>query len=154
MMLPTLTIEFPCPPAVLRGNSRGSTRGAVMGRHQVGKTFRNDRIMQLRQEIIDHEAARFHRGWGAPDFTQGIVIQYTQHYWRKPVDADNILMGLKSVQDALRAIGLPDDSPEWVTVLPVKYVRVQHRDEAKVVMQITEARRVANDSGATGAELS
>ena len=124
----TITIEFDrMPPVILRGNGRP---GHWSSKHWRTQLWHDDTLVRLwERELPDSP-------WGH------VTIQYTAYYCGKPIDADNLIIGMKAPQDAIVTAGIvEDDSHHYVTVLPVKYVRVDHRHQIKLVMEITETER-------------
>ena len=126
--MPELIIEFPfMPPAVLRGNARP---GHWAQRAAATREFKDAAVWRLRE-------ANAYAGF--PLFTPPIQITYRVFYCGKPIDRDNLLQGMKPIQDTLVAEfqkSIPDDSPEFVATPIVEYTRVAHRDQVRVVMEI------------------
>jgi len=110
------------PPKELRGNSRA--HWAV--RNKFTKMFKESAYMRLME--ID------------PEPMDKIRIKYIAYYSGKPVDSDNLIIGMKPALDALTEYGLiKDDSPEYVKGIEVEYHRVKHRKHVGLIMEITEA---------------
>ena len=110
------------PPKELRGNSRA--HWAV--RNKFTKMFKEStifRLMEVNPEPMDK-----------------IRVKYIAHWCGKPIDADNLIKGMKPALDALTEYGLiEDDNPEYVKGIEVEYHRVKHRKHVGLIMEITEA---------------
>jgi Holliday junction resolvase RusA-like endonuclease len=110
------------PPKELRGNSRA--HWAV--RNKFTKMFKEStifRLMEVNPEPMDK-----------------IRVKYIAHWCGKPIDADNLIKGMKPALDALTEYGLiEDDNPEYVKGIEVEYHRVKHKHQVGMIMEITEA---------------
>ena len=72
-----------------------------------------------------------------------VQIRYIAYYCGKPIDADNLIMGMKHAQDVLAIEGIiEDDNPTYVTLAPPEYHRVKTRKEVKLIMEVTEIEEV------------
>ncbi len=122
-----ISIEFDqMPPEELRGNSRYSQKDWAF--REAKRNWSEIAYLLLREENIPRLPL------------ERVAIQYTVYWCGKPIDEDNLLKGMKAVQDSVAYVGIvPDDGPDHVTILPVKYVRVKHKPQVKLVMEITEA---------------
>jgi len=110
------------PPRQIRGNSRAHWTV----RHKFTKMFKESahmRLMQLDPEPMDK-----------------IRVKYIAYWCGKPIDADNLIKGMKPALDALTEYGLiEDDNPEYVKGIEVEYHRVKHKHQVGMIMEITEA---------------
>ena len=110
------------PPRQIRGNSRA--HWTVL--HKFTKTFKEGTIFRLMQ--LD------------PKPMNKIRVKYIAYWCGKPIDADNLIKGMKPALDALTEYGLiKDDSPEYVKGIEVEYHRVPHKHQIEMIMEITEA---------------
>lgn len=67
-----------------------------------------------------------------------VRLAYTLHLCGKPMDLDNATGRCKWIGDWLvRAGYLEDDNPDVVTEIVTRQVRVPHRHDARVVVEIT-----------------
>ena len=109
------------PPPELRGNSRA--HWSV--RHKITKQFKESTKWRL-MEI-------------GPDRMDKVKIKYIAHWCGKPIDADNLIKGMKPALDALTEYGLiEDDNPEFVKGIEVEYHRVKHKKQIKMIMEVSE----------------
>jgi len=117
-----LTITYPyMPPKELRGNSRTHWRAKVGVKQQ----FQEVTIWKLREQD--------------PKPMDQINIHYTAYYCGRPIDHDNLIMGMKPAVDCLTLEGIiPDDSPDHIKNVSIEYHRVPHKKDVSLVMQITE----------------
>ena len=68
-----------------------------------------------------------------------VQIRYIAYYCGKPIDSDNLIMGMKYAQDMLVKEGIiEDDSPIYVQGLATEYHQVKTRKEVKLIMEVTE----------------
>ena len=110
------------PPRQIRGNSRAHWTV----RHKFTKTFKEGTIFRLMQ--LD------------PKPMNKIRVKYIAYWCGKPIDADNLIKGMKPALDALTEYGLiEDDNPEYVKGIEVEYHRVPHKHQVEMIMEITEA---------------
>ena len=71
-----------------------------------------------------------------PEPMDKIRVKYIAYWCGKPIDADNLIKGMKPALDALTEYGLiEDDNPEYVKGIEVEYHRVKHRKH--VGLQVT-----------------
>jgi|TARA_Y100000310_G_scaffold17886_1_gene17671 hypothetical protein len=120
----SIILEFPfLPPPELRGNTRAHWAA----------------IANKKQDIKDAVWGRLDRighVWKMP----AAALEVTAYWCGKPIDRDNFTYGLKAYIDAIVEYGiLEDDSPEYIRGIVVDYVRVKHRDEVRMVLEIQEA---------------
>jgi Holliday junction resolvase RusA-like endonuclease len=109
------------PPPELRGNSRA--HWSV--RHKITKQFKEATTWRLME--ID------------PDPMDKVKIKYIAHWCGKPIDADNLIKGMKPALDALTEYGLiEDDNPEFVKGIEVEYHRVKQKKQIKMIMEVSE----------------
>ena len=109
------------PPPELRGNSRA--HWSV--RHKITKQFKESTTWRLME--ID------------PDPMDKVKIKYIAHWCGKPIDADNLIKGMKPALDALTEYGLiEDDNPEFVKGIEVEYHRVKQKKQIKMIMEVSE----------------
>ena len=68
-----------------------------------------------------------------------VQIRYIAYYCGKPIDHDNLIMGMKYAQDMLvKAKIVKDDSPTYVKGDETEYHRVKTKKEVKLIMEVTE----------------
>jgi len=68
-----------------------------------------------------------------------VKIRYIAYYCGKPIDADNLIMGMKHAQDVLAIEGIiEDDNPYYVKEIATEYHQVKTRKEVKLIMEVTE----------------
>jgi len=117
-----LRIEYPyMPPKELRGNSRTGWKA----RNQIKKVFQDNTIFRLLE--LD------------PEPMDQVSVKYIAHYCGKPIDRDNLTMGMKYALDCLvKQKIIKDDSPDVVKELITEYHRVPHKDQVKLIMEVTE----------------
>ena len=109
------------PPPELRGNSRA--HWSV--RHKITKQFKESTKWRL-MEI-------------GPDRMDKVKIKYIAYWCGKPIDADNLIKGMKPALDALTEYGLiEDDNPEFVKGIEVEYHRVKQKKQIKMIMEVSE----------------
>ena len=128
-----ITLEFPYqPPPELRGNSRAHW------------SKRNRAVKALREATY----ARF-LGICVNEMAEGegcalvpwprARITYTSYWCGKPIDEDNLIIGCKPILDEIITYGiLADDSPKYLDGIDVRYVRVAHREDIRVVVEVEE----------------
>jgi len=118
----TIRLEWDyMPPPELRGNSRA--HWSV--RHKITKQFKEATTWRL-MEIN-------------PDRMDKVKIKYIAHWCGKPIDADNLIKGMKPALDALTEYGLiEDDNPEFVKGIEVEYHRVKQKKQIKMIMEVSE----------------
>lgn len=91
-------------------------------------------------------------GTHEPQQIQRVAIRYTVFYCGRKMDKDGFLYAMRYAQDLLTpekvywrrgklvvkaGIGLiPDDDSDHIEGPEVEFVRVKHRDEVKVVMEV------------------
>ena len=121
-MSKTIRLEWDyMPPPELRGNSRA--HWSV--RHKITKQFKEATTWRL-MEIN-------------PDRMDKVKIKYIAHWCGKPIDADNLIKGMKPALDALTEYGLiEDDNPEFVKGIEVEYHRVKQKKQIKMIMEVSE----------------
>ena len=72
-----------------------------------------------------------------------VRIKYIAYYCGKPIDSDNLIMGMKYAQDMLAIEGIiEDDNPTYVQGLATEYHQVKTRKEVKLIMEVTEIEEV------------
>ena len=72
-----------------------------------------------------------------------VQIRYIAYYCGKPIDADNLIMGMKHAQDVLAIEGIiEDDNPTYVKEIATEYHQVKTRKEVKLIMEVTEIEEV------------
>ena len=72
-----------------------------------------------------------------------VRIKYIAYYCGKPIDSDNLVMGMKYAQDTLvKEKIIEDDSPIYVQGLATEYHRVKTKKEVKLIMEVTEIEEV------------
>ena len=72
-----------------------------------------------------------------------VQIRYIAYYCGKPIDHDNLIMGMKYAQDMLvKAKIVKDDSPTYVKGDETEYHRVKTKKEVKLIMEVTEIEEV------------
>ena len=115
-------IEFDeMPPKQLRGNSRTHWTGKIKPK----KNLQEMTIAKLRE--VD------------PGYMGKVKIKYIAHYSGKPIDIDNLITGMKYVQDCLAIEGIiEDDNPEHVVGMEVEYHRVPSRKDIKLIMKVSK----------------
>lgn len=115
-------IEYPyMPPKELRGNSRTHWKAKI----SVKRNFQEVTIYKLREQ--------------KPTQMNQIDIRYTAYYCGRPIDHDNLIMGMKPAVDCLTLEGIiPDDSPDHIKNVSIEYHRVKHKKDVKLIMQIYE----------------
>jgi hypothetical protein len=124
-----ITFELPFqPPPELRGNARPA--------HW---SVRHRKVKELRESVW----VRLMEGVGS-----GIIeslpwprarVTYTSYWCGKPIDEDGLRQGMKAVLDEIVSYGIiKDDSPQYLDGIDVRYVRVKHREDIKVVVEVEE----------------
>ena len=69
----------------------------------------------------------------------GAMPMIKAYYCGKPIDSDNLIMGMKYAQDTLvKEKIIEDDSPIYVQGLATEYHRVKTKKEVKLIMEVTE----------------
>ena len=72
-----------------------------------------------------------------------VRIKYIAYYCGKPIDSDNLIMGMKYAQDMLvEGKIIKDDNPTYVQGLATEYHRVKTKKEVKLIMEVTEIEEV------------
>lgn len=140
-----IVLEFPfAPPPELRKNSHGANRWAIKEAKDRLKELAMAQLLNL-----GYGPSEAHAGdWQAAE------VQYVSFFCGKPIDGVEFATGMGAALDCLSpekinhrggtyyvnpGIGLlVDDSPEYVTCQPAKYVRVKTRKEVKTIMIISE----------------
>ena len=124
-----ITFELPFqPPPELRGNARPA--------HWV---VRHRKVKELREAVW----IRLMQGVGSEiieslPWARARVV-YTSHWCGKPIDEDGLRQGMKAVLDEIVSYGIiKDDSPKYLDGIDVTYVRVKHREDIKVVVEVEE----------------
>ena len=124
-----ITFELPFqPPPELRGNARPA--------HWV---VRHRKVKELREAVW----VRLMEGVGS-EIIESLPwprarITYTSYWCGKPIDHDGFAQGMKAALDEIVDYGvLPDDGPSYVDGPYVEYVRVKHREDIKVVVEVEE----------------
>lgn len=138
-MAETITIELPyIPPAELRGNKRGS--------------HWNERKAKLavQHSMMEHWHLATN-DWEGTIHWEKAKITYEWHHWRK-VDRDNLLYGMKHIQDVLQpsikassfeggyvnipAIGLiPNDDPDHLVHGEHRFAKCK-KGESKTIITL------------------
>jgi hypothetical protein len=136
-----LLIDWPySPPMVLSGNARPK-HWAVKDR--------------AKRQVIDSVTARMREAmttdlgpypWGP------VTVQYTSYWCGKAMDNDNFITGMKYPLDALKGELIPDDDPEHVTILKVRYQRVAHRDAVRTVIEVIERDKTRDNADPVNGE--
>ena len=68
-----------------------------------------------------------------------VRIKYIAYYCGKPIDSDNLIMGMKYAQDMLvEGKIIKDDNPTYVQGPLTEYHRVKTKKEVKLIMEVTE----------------
>ena len=68
-----------------------------------------------------------------------VQIRYIAYYCGKPIDSDNLIMGMKYAQDMLvEGKIIKDDNPTYVQGPLTEYHRVKTKKEVKLIMEVTE----------------
>ena len=113
------------PDKALRGNSRA---------HWAAK-LKPKEALQIETKIKLREV-------GAMPMSK-VRIKYIAYYCGKPIDSDNLIMGMKYAQDMLAIEGIiEDDNPTYVQGLATEYHRVKTKKEVKLIMEVTEIEEV------------
>jgi len=121
-----LRLEFDyLPPPVLRGNGRP---GHWSQRHRAVKALREATWVRL-LEVGGARLVPFPKA----------TLEYHLHWCGKPIDQDGLCQGAKPILDEIVSAGyLEDDSPQYVEIV-VKYTRVAHRADVRLVVTLTPA---------------
>ena len=125
-----LRLEFPyMPPQVLRGNGRPAHWSQ---RHRAVKDLREATWLRL-LEVGGKRETPFPKA----------TLEYHVFWCGKPIDQDGLCQGAKPILDEIVSADgggyLIDDSPEYLTILPVLYTRVPHRSDVRLVVTLTSA---------------
>jgi len=127
----SITITFlGMPPKELRGNSLISPKHRT--RWKKRQKFETESLLQSalvgRRDILIYTMP----------FPKA-RIDYDIHYWGKPIDYDNFLIGMKYAQDTLVDFGIiPDDSPNYLVGVGMVAQKAESKDDVRVVLKITE----------------
>ena len=110
------------PPSDISGN----TRAHPLKQHRVKAAFR------------DEVAVMFRQVWDGTPMARA-RIKYTSYWCGTPMDRTNFTAGMKALEDQLVREGLlVDDAPAFVLDNKINYVRVPHREDIKVVVEVEE----------------
>jgi len=118
----TLRIEYPyMPPKELRGNSRTGWKARI----KIKEMFQDNTIFRLLEQD--------------PEPMEQVTVKYIAYYCGKPIDRDNLTMGMKYALDCVvKQKIIKDDSPDIVRGITVEYHRVLRRNQVRLVMEVTE----------------
>ena len=109
------------PHKDLRGNSRAHWAAKIKPK----KDLQVETMIKLREV-------------GATPMSK-VKIRYIVYYCGRPIDADNLIMGMKHAQDMLAIEGIiEDDNPYYVKEIATEYHQVKTRKEVKLIMEVTE----------------
>ncbi len=109
------------PHKDLRGNSRAHWAAKIKPK----KDLQVETMIKLREV-------------GAMPMSK-VKIRYIVYYCGKPIDSDNLIMGMKYAQDMLAIEGIiEDDNPYYVKEIATEYHQVKTRKEVKLIMEVTE----------------
>jgi Holliday junction resolvase RusA-like endonuclease len=109
------------PDKALRGNSRAHWAAKLKPK----KDLQVETMIKLREV-------------GAMPMSK-VKIRYIVYYCGRPIDADNLIMGMKHAQDMLAIEGIiEDDNPYYVKEIATEYHQVKTRKEVKLIMEVTE----------------
>jgi Holliday junction resolvase RusA-like endonuclease len=109
------------PHKDLRGNSRAHWAAKIKPK----KDLQVETMIKLREV-------------GAMPMSK-VKIRYIVYYCGRPIDADNLIMGMKHAQDMLAIEGIiEDDNPYYVKEIATEYHQVKTRKEVKLIMEVTE----------------
>jgi len=110
------------PDKALRGNSRAN---------HWGQKIKPKKVLQIETMIKLREVD--------PPPMDKINIKYFVYYCGKPIDHDNLIMGMKYAQDMLVEEGIiKDDNPTYIKGAATEYHRVKTKKEIKLIMEVTE----------------
>ena len=116
-------LEWPfLPPAGLRGNSRAHHQAKA----KMMATFKESALFRIMEQ--------------GPDPMDKVLVRYTGYScWPLP-DEDNLTIGMKGALDAFTEYGvIKDDSSNYVLDISTKIIRVPHRKQQGMVMEVEEA---------------
>ena len=118
----TIRIEYSeMPPKELRGNSRAHWAA----RFKPKEELQNTTVFELRRQ-------------DCPSMGQ-INVKYIAYWCGKPIDRDNLIIGMKAALDCFVIEGIiEDDNPNYVKSIEVEYHRVRHTKDVKLIMEVSE----------------
>ena len=134
-VMQSINVTMPIPPPEIRGNSRAHWAKKA-GKF---KAYKITAFYTLREAMIKS-------GYSYKPVNK-VEVHYQVFHCAKAIDHDNFIIGMKAFVDCLAspktdndmAHGLiPDDSPDHFTIGSIKYIKVKHRTEARVEIEITE----------------
>ena len=118
-----IRLEWPfLPPAQLRGNARAhhQVKAKIMA------TFKESALFRIMKQ--------------GPDPMDKVLVRYIGYCCAPLPDRDNLAIGMKGALDAFTEYGvIKDDSSNYVLDISTKIIRVPHRKEQGMVMEVEEA---------------
>ena len=134
----SITISIPgVPDVALRKNKADETHWRY--RQKATKTMRENAWALV---VAQFQASEYwnERRYGHPLFDKASIL-ITQYYCGKPLDPSGLAAATAPAVDAFVDAGvIKDDQPDkYITDYRMHYVRVPHRDDARVEITITEA---------------
>ena len=109
------------PPKELRGNSRAHWAAKLKPK----ENLQNTTLFELRRQ-------------DCPSMGQ-INVKYIAYWCSKPIDRDNLIIGMKAALDCFVIDGIiEDDNPNYVKSIEVEYHRVPHKKDVKLIMEVSE----------------
>ena len=116
-------LEWPfLPPAGLRGNARVHHQAKA----KLMATFKESAFFRIKKQN--------------PDPMDKVLVRYIGYCCAPLPDRDNLAIGMKGALDAFTEYGvIKDDSSNYVLDISTKIIRVPHRKEQGMVMEVEEA---------------
>lgn len=125
----SITISIPGVPDVALRKNRGNT--VWQQRMSATKRMKESAYWRI------YEACQGDRSWHFERF----IVFVTQYYCGKPLDVEGLCSGCGPYLDAFKDYGIiTDDEPvKYLEDWRPQWIQVQHRDQARVEITVTEA---------------
>ena len=122
-----IRLEWPfLPPSELRGNSRSHHQAKA----KIMATFKESTHFRIMEQD--------------PDPMKMVLVRYTGYCCKPLPDEDNLTIGMKGALDAFTEYGvIDDDSSDYVMDITTTIIRVAHRNQQGMVMEVEEATPIA-----------
>ena len=123
----TIRIEYSeMPPKELRGNSRAHWTARLKPKKELKENTKDGILLAM---LRDQHFSPMKK----------VNVKYIAYWCGKPIDRDNLIIGMKHALDCFVIDGIiEDDNPNYVKSIEVEYHRVRHTKDVKLIMEVSE----------------